>query len=144
MKTLLFVVLFTLFYTKNYHFLVSKHNLLLQLLLLLQLFSCWCGGCYCCLCCCRRRRRLVKVRWTESHKNMLSTFKLFRWQCDQIWRNLSTLAKYTTTLATFSIDKSLNLFWQKNCYWANFHCCKWPNIKLPSGRSVRRYHNNTK
>ena len=38
-------------------------------------------------------------------------------QCDQIRRNIATLAKFY---------KSLAKLWH---YWANVHCLKWPNIE---------------
>ena len=35
------------------------------------------------------------------------------------------------------LGKILNLLWQNNdCYWANFHCCKWPKLRTKSSNLV--------
>ena len=60
--------------------------------------------------------------------------RLYQKQRDQIWRNFATLAKLCKSLGNFS---KLNLVLEKNqqslvklvCFWANLHCCKWPNIE---------------
>ena len=48
-------------------------------------------------------------------------------QCDQIWRNFATLAKFYKSLAIFwrFISYLANLFH----YWIRFRCCKKPNIE---------------
>ena len=68
--------------------------------------------------------------WKQSQRSNLSC----RLQRDQIWRNFTTLAKLWKSLGNFS---KLNLVLEKNqqslvklvCFWANLHCCKWPNIE---------------
>ena len=57
-------------------------------------------------------------------------------QCDQIWRIYATLA---IKKCAFSIWQNFELILANFvCHWANFNCCKWPNIdqnNLSSGRT---------
>ena len=54
-------------------------------------------------------------------------------QCDKIWRNFATLVKNKILsiffMVTLVFGIKLNLLRQKICYWANFQCCKWPNME---------------
>ena len=55
-------------------------------------------------------------------------------QCDQIWQNFATLAKFKNI---WQLYKGLICIWQtfkltlenSVCFWANLCCCKWPNIE---------------
>ena len=56
-----------------------------------------------------------------------------------LWQNILLLSQNILLLwlnleGLFSIWQNFELSWAKVlCYWANFYCCKWPNIKqLPS------------
>ena len=73
------------------------------------------------------------------YKAALSCDKSKHWcrmlgQCDQRWRNLAILDLSKKTLATIkgsvqylaNFELTLANFF---CYWAKFHCCKWPNNK---------------
>ena len=55
-------------------------------------------------------------------------------QCDQIWRIFATLAKMSKSWAIFEgLFPILENFGPTLAnllhYWANFYCCKWPNIE---------------
>ena len=69
------------------------------------------------------------------------TLKEHNDQCDQIGRNFATLAKKWKSLANVwifisylaNVEPTLaNLLH----YWANFHCCSWPNIEIQSNHLV--------
>ena len=56
-------------------------------------------------------------------------------QCDQIWPNFATLAKFYKSVAIFwRLVKYLARLWtylgNVLCYWAKVHCCKEPNIQI--------------
>ena len=61
-------------------------------------------------------------------------FYLYPLQCDQIWRNVTTLQFYLTLWQHFN---DLFTIWQNFepslakilCYMVNFKCCKRPNIE---------------
>ena len=68
-------------------------------------------------------------------------------QCNQIWQIFEILAKQLKSLA---ICESVFCIWQTFeptlakvlCYWANYHCCKWPKyyqVTLVVGSLHRNY-----
>ena len=55
-------------------------------------------------------------------------------QCDQIWRNFSTLANVKNSCQLFEALISIWKIFEPTlensvCFWANLYCCKWPNIE---------------
>ena len=71
-------------------------------------------------------------------------YKVAYYQCDQIWRNFTSLGQCYKTLVFWKgpftiwqfIELTLaNFIW----FWANVQCCKWPNIEpinSPSGHTA--------
>ena len=81
-----------------------------------------------------------EVFWPKQEVTR-STYWVGGVQCDQIWRNFATLAKVYKSLANFWWF----IFYLANCtahfgnfmtFWANFHCCKWPNTEKQSHHLV--------
>ena len=81
-------------------------------------------------------------RENEAHHCRRSHRRRPQLQCDQIWLNFSTLAKFKKSLGNFCcglISKLASVctnFGNLLCYWANSHCCKWQKIAKLSGRLV--------
>ena len=89
----------------------------------------------------------VIVKWEAQCSNMThgrghnDRYEGRRQQCDQIWRNFTTLAKVNESLANFyglfpiwqNAYPTLANLWH---YWANFQFCKWPNIDKWSNHLV--------
>ena len=50
------------------------------------------------------------------------------YQCDQIWRNVNSIWTIFC-MVHFIFGKLLKPTLTFLCYWANYHCCKWPKIK---------------
>ena len=67
-------------------------------------------------------------------------------QCDQIWLNFNIFAQFFKVrhffcfCGKFKVLRKIMRGWDFLCFWANFHCCKWPNIEQttwPSGHLGR-------
>ena len=56
-------------------------------------------------------------------------------QCDQIWLNFNIFAQFFKVrhffcfCGKFKVLRKIMRGWDFLCFWANFHCCKWPNIE---------------
>ena len=75
---------------------------------------------------------------TAQATALLSDFKLTTSQSWIVWADLAKLHHYGKKFPSlWQIFDSLFLIWQNAeptlanlwHYWANFHCCKWPNIE---------------
>ena len=53
------------------------------------------------------------------------TLDLFSWKFRTLEKFLQVLGKFLTVYFLFGKSTLANLL----DYWANFHCCKWPNIE---------------
>ena len=51
------------------------------------------------------------------------------YQCDQIWRNFNSIWTIFC-MVHFIFGKLLKPTLTFLCYWANYHCCKWPNNNI--------------
>ena len=81
----------------------------------------------------------LKVWKVKICSNLTSLSSIYLFQCDQIWRNFATLAKFYTSLGNFMkvhlvFGKIVNLLWQlfvllgiHSCIGANIERIIWPS-----------------
>ena len=53
--------------------------------------------------------------------------------CSTVWNVTKSGQNFKRIILNGTFESCLfSWVWQKMCYWANFHCCKWPKIEKKS------------
>ena len=78
------------------------------------------------------RSSLFNVSWLPERERMI------RWHSRSVWPDLAKFYKYLANFWWFIsyLANCWSYFGDFLHYWANFHCCKWPNIEKESNHLV--------